>query len=75
MLSFTYSESWFHTRDSGVFQQDEWCILVRLDNHFFSGGEGIQPENIEALLITYPMMLQACTVLVPDAEFGQRPVA
>ncbi len=75
LLPLTDSEGWFHTRDSGVFQQDEWHILGRLDNQFFSGGEGIQPENIEALLLTHPMVLHACVVPVPDAEFGQRPVA
>lgn len=75
LLPLTDSEGWFHTRDSGVFQQDEWYVLGRLDNQFFSGGEGIQPENIEALLLTHPSVYQACVVPVPDTEFGQRPVA
>lgn len=74
-LPLTDSDGWFHTRDSGVFQQGEWHVLGRLDNQFFSGGEGTQPENIEALLLTHPRVRQACVVPVPDAEFGQRPVA
>lgn len=72
---FTDEDGWFHTRDSGVFQQDEWHVIGRLDNQFFSGGEGIQPENIEALLLAHPSVLQACVVPVDDPEFGQRPVA
>ncbi|MCW2487575.1 o-succinylbenzoate--CoA ligase [Candidatus Symbiopectobacterium sp. NZEC127] len=75
LLPLTDSNGWFHTRDSGVFQHHEWHVLGRLDNQFFSGGEGIQPENIEALLLAHPKVKQACVVPVPDAEFGQRPVA
>lgn len=71
----TDDDGWFHTRDSGVFQQNEWHVIGRLDNQFFSGGEGIQPENIEALLLAHPGVLQACIVPVDDPEFGQRPVA
>ncbi|MGL9720537.1 o-succinylbenzoate--CoA ligase [Symbiopectobacterium sp.] len=75
LLPLTDSDGWFHTRDSGVFQHHEWHVLGRLDNQFFSGGEGIQPENIEALLLAHPKVQQACVVPVADAEFGQRPVA
>ncbi|MGL9736295.1 MAG: AMP-binding enzyme [Symbiopectobacterium sp.] len=81
MLPLTDSDGWFHTRDrfhtrdSGVFQYHEWHVLGRLDNQFFSGGEGIQPENIEALLLAHPKVQQACVVPVAAAEFGQRPVA
>ncbi|WP_291968573.1 o-succinylbenzoate--CoA ligase [Candidatus Symbiopectobacterium sp.] len=75
LLPLTDSDGWFHTRDSGVFQHNEWHVLGRLDNQFFSGGEGIQPENIEALLLAHPKVQQACVVPVADTEFGQRPVA
>lgn len=75
LLALTDADGWFHTRDRGLFQQEEWHVLGRLDNQFFSGGEGIQPENIEAPLLAYPGVLQACVVPVDDPEFGQRPVA
>ncbi|MFE8153950.1 o-succinylbenzoate--CoA ligase [Brenneria goodwinii] len=68
-------EGWFHTRDRGCFAEGEWRILGRLDNQFFSGGEGIQPEYIESLLLTHPDVQQACVVPVDDVEFGQRPAA
>ncbi|MGL9734238.1 MAG: hypothetical protein ACR5LD_08140 [Symbiopectobacterium sp.] len=35
-----------------------------MDNQFFSSGEGIQPENIEALLLAHPNVQQACVVPV-----------
>lgn len=71
----TDSEGWFHTRDRGMWQQGELHIIGRLDNLFFSGGEGIQPEDIERVLLQYPGIQQAFVVPQVDAEFGHRPVA
>ncbi len=75
LIQLVDDDGWFHTRDRGLFAEGEWHILGRLDNQFFSGGEGIQPENIEAVLLAHPDVQQACIVPVDDAEFGQRPVA
>ncbi|MCG8707048.1 o-succinylbenzoate--CoA ligase [Brenneria sp. 4F2] len=75
LSSLVDDEGWFHTRDCGSFADGEWRILGRLDNQFFSGGEGVQPENIESVLLTHPDVQQACVVPVDDVEFGQRPVA
>lgn len=68
-------QGWFHTRDRGVMAQGELRIIGRLDNLFFSGGEGVQPEDIERVLTAHPQITQAFVVPVDDAEFGQRPVA
>lgn len=73
-LSLT-ADGWYSTRDKGSFSAEEWCILGRLDNLFFSAGEGIQPEDIEKILNTHPNISQSFIVPVDDAEFGQRPVA
>ncbi|WP_159564786.1 o-succinylbenzoate--CoA ligase [Budvicia diplopodorum] len=72
---FTDQESWFHTRDRGEWKDDELYISGRLDNLFFSGGEGIQPEDIERVLVSHPQVDQAFVVPVDNVEFGQRPVA
>lgn len=71
----TDEQGWFHTRDRGQWDGHEWRILGRLDNQFFSGGEGIQPEDVEAVLLQHPDVTYACVVPVDDQEFGQRPVA
>ncbi|CNI67672.1 o-succinylbenzoate--CoA ligase [Yersinia vastinensis] len=71
----TDGEGWFHTRDRGVWQKGELRILGRLDNVFFSGGEGVQPEDIERILAQYPGIQQAFILPVEDAEFGHRPIA
>lgn len=66
---------WFSTRDRGVLSGRRLTIVGRLDNQFFSGGEGIQPEEIERVLAAHPAVEQAFVVPVEDAEFGHRPVA
>lgn len=73
-LSLT-ADGWYSTRDKGDFIAEEWCILGRLDNLFFSAGEGIQPEDIEKILNAHPSVSQSFVVPIDDTEFGQRPVA
>ncbi|MDC9588234.1 o-succinylbenzoate--CoA ligase [Xenorhabdus sp. XENO-10] len=69
------NEGWFSTRDRGIFEQGELRILGRLDNQFFSGGEGIQPEDIERVINQHPQIEQSFVVPISDVEFGHRPVA
>jgi O-succinylbenzoic acid--CoA ligase len=56
-------------------QEGKLTLLGRMDNLFFSGGEGIQPEEVERVLLAHPQIQQAFIVPLDDAEFGQRPVA
>jgi O-succinylbenzoic acid--CoA ligase len=69
------SRGWFHTRDRGVLRNGTLTVLGRLDNLFFSGGEGIQPEAIERIIAAHPGVHQVLVVPVADVEFGHRPVA
>jgi o-succinylbenzoate---CoA ligase len=71
----TDADGWFHTRDLGRWEGDAFRVIGRLDNQFVSGGENVQPENIEAVLYRHPAIEQAVVVPRADAEFGQRPVA
>jgi len=67
---------WFHTGDLGELDEDG-CLRVRgrMDNLFISGGENIQPEEIEEALCRLEGIDEAVVVPVPDEEFGARPVA
>ncbi|MDP6559742.1 MAG: o-succinylbenzoate--CoA ligase, partial [Candidatus Binatia bacterium] len=70
------SEGWFATGDLGRLDADGYLtVLGRKDNMFISGGENIQPEEIEAALVELPSVAQALVVPVSDEEFGHRPVA
>lgn len=75
LLPLTNSEGWFATRDRGGLHDGRLTILGRMDNLFFSGGEGIQPESLERIIATHPHISQVFIVPLNDAEFGQRPVA
>jgi O-succinylbenzoic acid--CoA ligase len=75
LMPLTDADGWLHTRDRGGWHAGELFIAGRLDNLFFSGGEGIQPEDIEKVLVSHPQVSQAFVVPVADEQFGHRPVA
>ncbi len=67
-------QGWLSTGDCGRVEQGRLRVEGRMDFQFISGGENIQPEQIERLLA------QICGVTVvvlprPDPEFGQLPFA
>jgi len=71
-------ENRFHTGDLGNMDKDGYLhVTGRKDNMFISGGENIQPEEIEieAQLFKLNEILQAVVVPIHDPEFGQRPAA
>ena len=69
-------DGWFHTGDLGSLNGDgHLAVLGRKDNMFISGGENIQPEQIEHALMSIEGIFDALVVPVDDIEYGHRPVA
>ncbi len=69
-------DGWFHTRDLGELDGEGYLrVLGRSDNLFISGGENIQPEEIEEVLCRLEGVERTVVTPVPDEEFGERPVA
>ncbi len=67
---------WFHTRDSGELDERGYLrVRGRMDNLFISGGENVQPEEIEEAICRLEGIDEAVVVPVPDEEFGARPIA
>jgi O-succinylbenzoic acid--CoA ligase len=67
-------EGWFPTKDLGRWSEGgQLEILGRKDRQFISGGENIQPEEIERALCSLPGIRQASVLPIPDEEFGQKP--
>ena len=67
---------WFRTGDLGEMDADRYLTVSgRRDNLFVSGGENVQPEEIEAALCRVDGVEEAVVVPVPDPDFGARPVA
>ncbi|MBS0625283.1 MAG: AMP-binding protein [Verrucomicrobia bacterium] len=66
---------WFATKDLGIVSTEGIAIVGRKDFQFISGGENIQPEEIEKHLLDLDGVEEAAVLPVSDPEFGQRPVA
>ncbi len=76
LIPLTNSEGWFETKDRGRWNsQAKLEVLGRLDNMFISGGENIQPEEIEHILLQSKLLKQIFIVPIEDNEFGERPIA
>ena len=71
----TNAEGWFQTKDKGQWLDNELVIQGRLDNMFISGGENIQPEEIEKVIAQSDLVKQVFVLPQHDEEFGHRPVA
>jgi O-succinylbenzoic acid--CoA ligase len=70
------ADGWFPTKDRGRWTPEgNLEVLGRTDRLFISGGENIQPEEIERALCAIAGIGQATVLPVPDPEFGHRPVA
>ncbi|MDE0220469.1 MAG: AMP-binding protein [Spirochaetaceae bacterium] len=66
---------WFASGDLGRLDGGRLSVTGRRDARFISGGENIQPEEVEQALLEHPAVLQAVCVAIPDPEFGRRPAA
>lgn len=75
ILPSTNIDGWFETGDLGELDYDQLTVTGRRDNLFISGGENIQPEEIELFLQKYPGITEAIVVAKPHAEFGYVPAA
>jgi len=63
------------TGDLGRLEDGALYVTGRKDRMFVSGGENVQPEEIEAALLALDGVDAAVVVAVEHAEFGARPVA
>ncbi len=69
-------DGWFRTGDLAVVHPDGYLeIRDRKKDVIISGGENISSLEVEAALTRHPQVLEAAVVAVPDATWGERPVA
>lgn len=69
------ADGWFRSGDLGRIEGERLSVTGRRDARFISGGENIQPEEVEQALLEHPAVLAATCVALPDPEFGSRPAA
>lgn len=65
----------FNTKDRIRFQDSTFQYLGRSDRMLISGGENIQPEEIETVLLQHPDITRAAVIGVPHPKYGERPIA
>ena len=69
-------DGWFHSGDLGERAADGCITIVgRSKDMIISGGENIYPAEIENLLVTLPGVAECAVVGLPDARWGEVPVA
>jgi len=73
--TITRPNGWFHTKDLGAYENGKLIWRGRKDFLFISGGENIQPEEIEQALCQLPHIIDAIVVPVQNPEFGSLPAA
>lgn len=71
-----YYKGWLYIGDLGRWNEQEYVTVVgRKDDMLISGGENIQPPQVEAALNEHPEVADSVVVGMPDAKWGQVVVA
>jgi len=66
------ADGWFSTRDRGFFTPEgEIVITGRSDDVIVTGGEKVDPLEVEAALATVRGVRAACVFGAPDESFGE----
>lgn len=75
-VSATTEDGWLKTGDMVVFEPNGYVRLVdRLKDLVKSGGEWISSLDMEKALCDHPAVQEAAVIAVPDAHWGERPLA
>jgi len=74
--TIAFQAGWFHTGDLGYTDAEGFLyVLDRRNDLIISGGENVYPAEVEAVLLSYPAVLEAGVVGCEDEKWGQVPVA
>jgi fatty-acyl-CoA synthase len=66
------ADGWLHTGDVGSMDERGYCrVDGRLKEMIIRGGENIYPREIEAVLLTHPLVAEAAVVGVADRFWGE----
>ena len=67
---------WFRTGDAGHLDAEGFLYLTdRIKDMIISGGENIASSEVERVIYQLPQVREAAVIGVPDAHWGERPVA
>ena len=67
---------WLHTGDIAVIGENGYVkITDRLKDVIKSGGEWVSSTDLENLILRHPAVIDAAMIGIPDAKWGERPLA
>jgi 2-furoate---CoA ligase len=67
---------WYYTGDAFIrYENGDYTFTGRLDDMFISGGENIQPVEIEQLLSTHPGIAEVAIIGTPHERWGEAVMA
>jgi acyl-CoA synthetase (AMP-forming)/AMP-acid ligase II len=70
------ADGWFRTGDVATISPDGYMnITDRTKDLIKSGGEWISSVALENALMAHPSVMEAVVIAVPDAKWGERPLA
>jgi long-chain acyl-CoA synthetase len=70
--SRAYAGNYFTLGDMGYLAEDGWLFLTdRSADLIISGGVNIYPAEVDAVLLTHAAVGDACTVGIPNDEWGE----
>lgn len=76
MSEFLWEGGWLHTGDVASVDEHGYLQIVdRLKDVIKSGGEWISSLELESLLSMHKAVQEAAVIGVPDAKWGERPLA
>lgn len=71
-----FPDGWFRTGDVGVLDADGFLTITdRKKDLIISGGENIASSEVERVIYGLSQVAEAAVIGVPDADWGERPVA
>ncbi len=63
---------WFTTSDQGQIEPDgSLVVLGRADRVIISGGEKVDPAEVESAIEGHPNVVEAAVIAIPDQEWGE----
>ena len=72
----SFRNGWFHTGDLGHKDADGFYFFAGRKKEMINrGGEKIYPQEVDAVLLSFPSVREAATVGEPDSVYGERVVA
>ena len=67
-----FTAGWFRTGDVAAVDADDYTFIVgRKKDMIIAGGYNIYPDEIDAVLVAHPAVLEAATVGIPDPKRGE----